>query len=65
MKAVLITGPIAELMCSEMKNECCCYNVLFTVIINSTSVTKGPETHLLDPLTSTLHYLSNQSCQVT
>ena len=39
MKAVVISGQIVELMCSEMKNECCCYNVLFTVISSSTSVT--------------------------
>ena len=29
MKAVVISRQIVELMCSEMKNECCCYNVLF------------------------------------
>ena len=39
MKAVVISGQIVELMCSEMKNDCCCYNVLFTVISSSTSVT--------------------------
>ena len=39
MKAVVISGQIEELMCSEMKNECCCYNLLFTVISSSTSVT--------------------------
>ena len=33
MKAVTITGQTAaKLMFSKMKNECCCYNVLFTVM---------------------------------
>ena len=37
MKAIPIAGQIVELMCSE--NECCGYNVLFSVVNNSTSVT--------------------------